>query len=105
MYEGASPTPVPGKPQAERRLSPRIDIATKVNFAVVIPTYETGAARNISQGGMNLEMKRKMATGTILRLEFDMPGDKPEHIEVLGRVMWQKQINLESITTGVKFLT
>ena len=105
MYEGASATPDPGKSGMERRQFPRIDIATKVSYAVVIPTYEAGIAKDISQGGMSLDTKRKMATGTILRLEFDLPGDKPEHIEALGRVMWQRPKAEDCFFTGVKFLT
>ena len=89
----------------ERRQFPRIDIATKISFAVVIPTYDIGTTRDISQGGLCLECKRKMALGTILRLEFDLPGDHPEHIEALGRVMWQRPKAEDTYTTGIKFLT
>ena len=105
MYEGATPTPDPGKSGMERRQFPRIDIATNVSFAVVVPAYEIGTSKDISPGGLCLEMKRKLATGTILRLEFDLPGDKPEHIEALGRVMWQRPKAEETYSTGVKFLT
>jgi hypothetical protein len=105
MYEGTTPTPDPSKSGMERRQFPRIDIATKVSFAVVIPDQEIGTSKDISQGGMCLEMKRKVATGTILRLEFDLPGDKPEHIEALGRVMWQRPRAEETFSTGIKFLT
>jgi hypothetical protein len=89
----------------ERRKFPRIDIATNVSYAVVIPSFEMGTSKDISQGGLCLEMKRKIALGTILRLEFDLPGDKPEHIEALGRVMWQKHKQDETYSTGIKFLT
>jgi hypothetical protein len=105
MYEGANPVPDPGKSGMERRQFPRIDIATNVSFAVVVPAYEIGTSKDISQGGLCLEVKRKVATGTILRLEFDLPGDKPEHIEALGRVMWQRPKADETFSTGVKFLT
>jgi hypothetical protein len=107
-YEGAgtpAPVPEPSKSGMERRQFPRIEIATKVSYAVVIPAYELGTSKDISQGGLCLEMKRKVATGTILRLEFDLPGDKPEHIEALGRVMWQRSQVGETFPTGVKFLT
>jgi hypothetical protein len=45
-----------------------------------------------------------LKVGTILRLEFDLPGDKPEHIEALGRVVWQKQGENKTFSTGIKFL-
>jgi hypothetical protein len=50
-------------------------------------------------------VKRKLSIGTILRLEFDLPGDKPEHIEALGRVMWQRPKEDGTYSTGIKFLT
>jgi len=105
MYEGADSTPDSGKSGMERRQFPRIDIATKIRYAVVIPAYEVGTSKDISQGGLCLEMKRKLAIGTILRLEFDLPGDKPEHIEALGRVMWQRPKAEDTFGTGIKFLT
>ena len=89
----------------ERRQFPRIEIETKISYSVVIPAYEYGTTKDISQGGVCLECKRKMAIGTILRLEFDLPGDPPEHIEALGRVMWQRTKADDVFATGIKFLT
>jgi len=89
----------------ERRQFPRIEIETKISYSVVIPAYEHGTTKDISQGGVCLECKRKMAIGTILRLEFDLPGDPPEHIEALGRVMWQRIKADDVFATGIKFLT
>ncbi len=88
----------------ERRQFPRIDVATNVNFAVVIPSFEAGTSRDISQGGLSMEMKKKLSVGTILRLEFDLPGDNPEHIEALGRIMWQRPSTEDNFLTGIKFL-
>lgn len=105
MYEGAASTPGSGGSGMERRQFPRINIAANVNFAVVIPAYEAGTSKDISQGGLSLDMKRKLAVGTILRLEFDLPGEKAEHIEALGRVVWQRQKSEDLYSTGVKFLT
>lgn len=103
MYEGANSDPAGSG--TERRKFPRIDIATNVSYAVVIPAYEVGTTKDISEGGLCLEMKSKLARGTILRLEFDLPGDKPEHIEALGRIMWQRPKAEDTYATGIKFLT
>ena len=103
MSEGAN-LELGGSP-SDRRKFPRIEIATNVSYAVIIPAYELGSTKDISEGGMCLEMKRKMALGTILRLEFELPGDKPEHIEALGRIMWQRPKADETYSTGIKFLT
>jgi len=93
-----------GKSGMDRRQFPRINVTTDVSFAVVMPVYEVGTTKDLSQGGLCLEVNRKLATGTILRLEFDLPGDKPEHIEALGRVVWQRQKENETFSTGIKFL-
>jgi hypothetical protein len=89
---------------AEKRQFPRIEVSTRVDFNVIIPSFCTGVSKDISQGGLCLETKQKLVTGTILRLEFDLPGDKPEHIEALGRVMWQRGGSEDSHLTGIKFL-
>jgi len=89
---------------AEKRQHPRVEVSTSINFSVIIPSIDTGVSKDISQGGLSLETKLKLALGTILRLEFDLPGDKPEHIEALGRVMWQRTVSEGMFFTGVKFL-
>lgn len=90
---------------AERRQFPRIEVNTQVTFTVVIPSYNIGNTRDISQGGLCLETKSKLDRGMIIRLEFDLPGDKPEHVEALGRVMWQRPAETPgSMLTGIKFL-
>jgi Tfp pilus assembly protein PilZ len=89
----------------EQRQFPRINVATVVSFAVVMPAYETGSTEDISQGGLCLKVNRVLPLGTVLRLEFDLPGDKPEHIEVLGKVVWQRPDNAAIFSTGIKFLS
>jgi len=87
----------------ERRQFPRIVVSTDVNFTVVLPAYELGTTKDLSQGGLCLETKRKLELGTILRLTFDLPGDKAEHIEALGKVVWQRPRD-DGFATGIKFL-
>ena len=80
MYEGASSTPEPQKPGMERRQFPRIDINTPVSYAVVIPAYETGISKDISQGGMYVK------TGNASRVNDHIEGII-DH-EDLGKVIW-----------------
>ncbi|MFA6385096.1 MAG: PilZ domain-containing protein [Candidatus Omnitrophota bacterium] len=89
----------------ENRQYPRTEVNTKVKFAVVIPSFENGTSKDISQGGLCLETHKSMAQGSILRLEFDLPGDPPEHIQVLGKVVWQRTNMDGAFSTGIKFLT
>ena len=100
------PSPPPsGGGGAEQRQFPRIEVSTPVSFNVIIPSYNTGTSRDISEGGMCLETKSKLDKGTIIRLEFELPGDPPEHVEALGRVMWQRHPEgAELFLTGIKFL-
>ena len=60
----------------ENRQHPRVQVATQVNFAVVVPVYEHGTSKDISQGGLCLETNKSLAQGSILRLEFDLPGER-----------------------------
>jgi len=88
----------------EKRQFPRIEVNTAVTFTVVIPSYNVGTSIDISQGGLCLTTKSKLDKGSILRLEFDLPGNPPEHVEALGRVQWQRPADGETFQTGVKFL-
>jgi hypothetical protein len=54
---------------------------------------------------MCLDTTRKLSEGMILRLTFDLPGEPPEHIEALGRVIWQRPKTDSTYATGIKFLT
>lgn len=90
---------------ADRRKFPRIEVSTQVSYSVIIPSAETGVTKDLSQGGMSLEVKMKLAVGSILRLEFDLPGEPPEHITALGRVQWQVTQSTGMYATGIKFLT
>jgi hypothetical protein len=89
----------------DNRQHPRIEVATKVKFSVVIPVYDNGTSKDISQGGLCLETNKSMAQGSILRLEFDLPGEPPEHIQALGKVVWQRTNMEGTFSTGIKFLT
>ena len=89
----------------DRRQFPRIEVDTSVIFSVILPSHEEGKTRDISQGGLCLETRRALPQGTILRLEFDLPGNPPEHISAVGKVMWQRMNVDGSFLTGVKFLS
>jgi hypothetical protein len=90
---------------ADNRQFPRMDVNTAVKFSVVIPVYDNGTSKDISQGGLCLETNKSLAQGSILRLEFDLPGEPPEHIQALGKVVWQRTNMEGTFSTGIKFLT
>lgn len=88
---------------AEHRNSKRVELITDMKYSVVMPTYQTGLIRDISEGGLCLMLPQSLAAGTILNVEFDLHGEHPEHIKALVRVVWQKQA-ADKFLTGVKFL-
>jgi hypothetical protein len=95
----------PNPSVTENRQHPRVEVSTTVKFAVVIPVYENGFSKDISQGGLCLETNKSLPQGCILRLEFELPGNPPEHIQALGKVVWQRTNMEGTFSTGIKFLT
>jgi hypothetical protein len=89
----------------ERRQFPRVNVTTTVKFVMLLPTVEEGITKDISQGGMCLMTKKRMIMGDLIQLKFDLPGDKPEHIEVVGRAVWVKEKGDGFYLIGIKFLT
>lgn len=88
----------------EKRQFPRFEVTATVKYSVVVPAQEEGTTKDISQGGMCLTSKRALAQGTVLRLEFDLPGDPPVHVEALGKVVWQRTNPDGTFSTGIKFV-
>jgi hypothetical protein len=90
---------------SDRRQFPRVDVSTNVKFIMLLPTIEEGITKDISQGGMCLMTKKRMEVGSLMQLKFDLPGDNPEHIEVVGRAVWVKEKGDGFFLIGVKFLS
>ncbi|HOW42269.1 MAG TPA: PilZ domain-containing protein [Candidatus Omnitrophota bacterium] len=89
----------------EKRQFPRVEVNTAVKFSVVMPAVEEGISKDISQGGLCLHTKRALVQGTILHVDFDLPGDPPVHVEALGKVVWQRTDPDGSFATGIKFIS
>lgn len=92
------------KEDSDRRRAGRVDLKTTVKYSLVTPSFESALIRNISSTGLCILINRKLPEGSVLRVEFQLPGDKPENIEALARVVWQRQEG-EDLLTGVKFLS
>ena len=88
---------------AERRVSKRVELITDVQYSVVMPSYQTGFIKDVSEGGLCFLLAQELPAGTILNVEFNLPGDQPEHIKALVRVIWQRAKDGQFLT-GVKFL-
>ena len=71
-----------------RRTQPRVDANISVKVALPGgPSTTTQRIRNISLGGLFIEMNDPVPFGTELALEFDLPV-APRHIRCKGFVVW-----------------
>lgn len=91
------------KNSSERRASKRVVLITDVTYSVIMPSYQAGLIRDISEGGLCLLLAQELPEGTILNVEFDLHGEQSEHIKALVRVVWRKSQG-DKFLTGVKFL-
>ncbi len=70
---------------AERRKSPRADCVVAVDYGTV-DDFFSEFARNINEGGLFVETEKPHAIGTLVSLQFRIPGtDEP--VESSGRVV------------------
>jgi c-di-GMP-binding flagellar brake protein YcgR len=92
------------KSSIEKRRHKRIDLVTDVKYTVVTPVPQSGLITNISEGGLCILLDNSLAPGTILRVEFNLPGEKQERIEALAKVAWQVAKE-GKFSTGVQFVT
>ncbi len=70
--------------------------------------FHSNTILNISKGGMFIKTDRPHPLGTVLLLEFTLPGRK-ESIHVTGKVVWTHKPTQTSISSyepgmGIKFL-
>ncbi len=89
---------------SERRRFERKELNTEVKYTVLFPSINKGITKNISEGGLCLLINEQLNKGTILRVEFALPGEEASHIEAVVKVMWQRRQG-DKFLTGVQFLT
>lgn len=89
---------------SERRRHERTDLVTQVRYTIVMSASETGFIQNISEGGLCILVDKQLDKGMMLRLDFDLPGEKQEHIEALARIVWQRPKE-DKFLIGLEFLT
>lgn len=89
---------------ADRRKSERVELKSALKYSVITPSLESGLIKNISSKGLCLILNRILPEGSILRIEFQLPGEKPEQIEALVKIVWQRQEEGKFLA-GAKFLS
>jgi uncharacterized protein (TIGR02266 family) len=87
---------------SSRRSQPRVEANLTVKLRV--PAGETTATnriRNISLGGVFIEMDEPIAFGTEVQLEFSLPV-APRVIRCKGFVVWSTKTSPERVKDGVQ---
>jgi hypothetical protein len=87
------------KGKYNKRIHDRLDFIEKVHYKLLKQPYQSVFSQNISALGMCLLLDEEVNTGTILELNFDMPGQEIETISTYSKVVWQRDY-----LTGVEFI-
>ena len=77
----------------------RLDFIEKVQYKSLMEPYQSVFSQNISAKGMCLLLDNEVIPGTILELNFDIPGQETETISTYSKVVWQNDY-----LTGVEFI-
>jgi type IV pilus assembly protein PilZ len=86
----------------ERRRSERTDYVVRVDYKTVDELFSE-FARNINEGGLFVETEQPPAVGSLVALEFQIPGGS-EPIQVMGRVIRTSEGELdEPPGMGIEF--
>ena len=90
--------------QKERRRFVRLNVLTDVGYAKRSNGKEErlSLAKNISAGGICLVVYDELRASDTLDLKIWLPDDK-EIITAVGRVVWVKEISLESLGSAKRF--
>ena len=96
----AGSVPLTGTDRAneDRRATPRVPLDVVVNCDAGIKAK----AKDISEGGIRLEVDQSYPDGRMLKLSFSIGGQTP-NIEVFGKVVWVRKSPIPPHQIGVQF--
>jgi hypothetical protein len=77
----------------------RLDFIREVQYKVLRRPFTCVFSQNISAKGMCLLLDDEFNPGTVLELNFNIPGQKTKTISTYSKVVWQKDY-----LTGVEFI-
>ena len=87
---------------SERRRHDRVPLKIPVDYTSV-DAFFTEFSANINEGGMFVEMEEPPGLGTLVQLQFSLPGNG-EPVQVEGRVAWTSDGKAESPPgVGIEF--
>lgn len=82
-----------------KRNHDRLDFIEKVRYKSLQDPYHSVFSQNISAKGMCLLLDNEVIPGTILELNFNIPGQESKTIFTYSKVVWQRDF-----LTGVEFI-
>ena len=85
--------------KTDRRKYPRVEFIRKASYQLSKSPQSGIFTQDISQTGMCLLLDNEIHPGSILKLNFELPGQSYEPIDTLAEVIWQ-----DNYLTGVKFI-
>ena len=86
----------------ERRRHGRVPLKIPVDYTSV-DAFFTEFSANINEGGMFVEMDEPPELGTVVQLQFSLPGDEQD-VQVEGRIAWISDGKDESAAgVGIEF--
>jgi hypothetical protein len=96
----------------EKRVDERVDVKTNAKFKILSDTdgaisngYEQGATRNISKGGLCIQVNRKLTEGNVIRVEIPTPENVERTIKAFCEVQWcVKNANNSDFEAGLSFI-
>jgi c-di-GMP-binding flagellar brake protein YcgR len=91
----------------ERRKFVRLDTSVKIRYKVLQPTDNNDTnSRDLSAGGVKIEVKEPIRPNTVLWLEINLPSEA-DPLQAKGEVVWQEKISPaenSGYEMGIKFL-
>ena len=97
----------------EKRVDERVYVTTSAKFKILSDTdgaiangYEEGTTRNISKGGLCIEVRRKLTEGNVIRIEIPVIGNSERIIKAFCEVQWCAKNNSDSekYEAGLSFI-
>jgi len=91
----------------ERRLYPRLEINTKLQYRVIRPEEsrdkEIEYVKNISAGGISFTSSQDLPVESLLEIHIELPG-KEAPVDCLAKVVWIREIAAQDYLVGLCFL-
>lgn len=96
---------------SEKRIDPRAEINKEAKYKILSESdgeinfgYEQAKAKNISKGGLCLEVGRKLTEGNVIRIELPSLGDE-KNIKAFCEVQWcRKENSSDQYEAGLSFI-